>query len=67
MPKPASHGGSPIIERVGISISVGQVRKVPRPAHSYGSPAMDVKKEAAEAERRRAAEATGQAPDADEK
>lgn len=33
-----------------------QIRKVPRPAHSYGSPAADLKKEQAEEEARRAAE-----------
>ena len=57
MPKPTSRGGSPIVEKVGVTVCVGQVRRVKPPPHPYGSPAMDLKKEQAEEERRRQAEA----------
>lgn len=57
MPKPTWRGSGALVERVGINVSVGQIRRVPRPAHSYGSPAADLKKEQAEEEARLAAAA----------
>lgn len=53
--KPTWNGAGGPVEKVGLSISVGQIRRIPKPAHSYGSPAADLKKE--EAEARRLAEA----------
>lgn len=51
-------GSGGIVEKVGVQFATGQIRKVPKPPHPYGSPAMDLKKE--EAEERAKAEAEAQ-------
>jgi hypothetical protein len=53
MAKPTWNGGGGPIEKLGLNVGTGVIRKVPKPPHSYGSPAMDLKREA-EQERRAA-------------
>ena len=56
------HGGP--VERVGVSFNTRIMKKAPRPAHTYGSPAWELKREEAEKARLEAEAAAKAAPPA---
>jgi len=43
------HGGP--VERVGVAFNTRIMKKAPKPAHTYGSPAWELKREEAEKQR----------------
>lgn len=60
MAKPTWNGHGGPIEKLGLNVGTGVIRKVPKPPHPYGSPALDLKRE--EEALRLASEVDAQAP-----